>query len=308
MRWIAAAALIATTALAQQPQVPAARIADDAKVIDRVAEASKGDLPNDLLRRIVNEDIELLRGHRNDGTYAYANYERMEASRVSEAYSIQPSSDDRLTKIDIRGEFSYRLTIGLPQRRMMVTKNRPLWIENVELEYIPQGSSQTKTANIPIKVTMEPGETRNVDLPDIGRQATARVYVRAAKDGGYANVVLTLIQAKVFDNSDSPYADAVSSAKAIIKALDHSDVPSIRAMASRLESDLRPQGSVPAVATVPAVAATPSGTSIEVNAPPVQPDVYAELQSIEDLLTGNDAERRSGLDKLHQLLRRLRAK
>lgn len=305
MKWIAAAALIATTALAQQPQVPAARIADDAKVIDRVAEASKGDLPNDLLRRIVNEDIELLRGHRNDGTYAYANYERMEASRVSESYSIQPSGDDRLTKVDIRGEFSYRLVIGLPQRRMMVTKNRPLWIENVELEYIPQGSSQTKTANIPIKVTMEPGETRNVDLPDIGRQATARVYVRAAKDAGYGNIVLTLIQAKVFDNADSPYADAVSSAKAIIKALDHSDVPSVRAMASRLESDLRPQGSVSPVA---AVAATPSGTSIEVNAPNVQPDVYAELQSIEDLLTGNDAERRSGLDKLHQLLRRLRTK
>jgi hypothetical protein len=152
---------------------------------------------------------------------------------------------------------------------------------------------------------MEPGETRNVDLPDIGRQATARAYVRAAKDGGYGNIVLTLIQAKVFDNPDSPYADAVSSAKAIVKALDHSDVPSVRAMASRLESDLRPQGAVPAVAAVPA---TPSGTSIEVNAPTVQPDVYAELQSIEDLLTGNDAERRSGLDKLHQLLRRLRTK
>jgi hypothetical protein len=36
------------------------------------------------------------------------------------------------------------------------------------------------------------------------------------------------------------------------------------------------------------------------------PDVYAELQSIEDLMTGSDAEKRQGLDRLHQLLRRLR--
>src|SRR5436305_13812348 len=124
---------------------------------------------------------------------------------------------------------------------MVVTKNHPFWIENVELEYIPQGSSQTKSVNVPVKATMDAGETRNIDLPDIGRQATARVYVRAAKDGGYGNIVLTLIQAKVFDNPDSPYADAVNSAKAILKALDHSDVPSVRAMSSRLQTDSRPQ-------------------------------------------------------------------
>lgn len=304
MRWIVVA-LFATTVFAQQPQVPVARIADDAKVIDRVAEASKGDLPRDLLRRIVNEDIELLRGHRADGTYVYASYERMEASRASESFSIQPSSDDRLTKVDIRGEFAYRLTIGMPQRRMLVTKNRPLWVENAEVEYIPQGLSQMKSVSFPIKATMEAGETRNIDIPDIGRQVTARVYARAAKDAGYGNIVLTLIQAKVFDNADSPYADAVNSAKAISKALDHSDVPSIRSMAARMQGDLH----VPAPATAP----TPAGTAIDVvptvaSTAAVQPDVYAELQSIEDMLTGNDAERRAGLDKLHQLLRKLRTK
>src|ERR1044072_3698271 len=130
MRWI----VVALMASSVFGQVPVARIADDAKVVDRVAEASKGDLPKDLLRRIINEDIEILRGHRADGTYAYASYERMEASRVAESYSIQPSSDDRLTKVDIRGEFAYRLTIGLPQRRMVVTKNRPLWVENADIE------------------------------------------------------------------------------------------------------------------------------------------------------------------------------
>jgi len=309
MKWIAVA-LFATTALAQQQVIQVARVADDARVIDRVAEASKGDMPRDLMRRIVTEDIELLRGRRADGTYAYANYERMESTRVTEAYSIQPSGEDELSKVEIRGEFGYRLTIGLPQRRMVVTKNRPLWIENVEVEFIPQGSSASKIVNMPVKATLEPGETRNIDFPEIGRQATARVYVRAAKDGGYGNIVLTLIQAKVFDNADSPYADAVNSAKAIVKALDHGDVPSIRSMAARMESDLRqrtagtaanaqPSGSTIDVSAVPAIATvTPAAT--------VQPDVYAELQAIEDLLTGSDTERRTGLDKLHQLMRRLR--
>src|SRR6202008_4399242 len=49
-------------------QVPVARVATDARVIDRVAEVSRNDLPTDVLRRIVNEDIDLLRGKRADGT------------------------------------------------------------------------------------------------------------------------------------------------------------------------------------------------------------------------------------------------
>jgi hypothetical protein len=35
-------------------------------------------------------------------------------------------------------------------------------------------------------------------------------------------------------------------------------------------------------------------------------ETQAELQLIEDLLTGNDTERRQGLDRLHQMIRRMR--
>jgi hypothetical protein len=74
--------VLATTTFAQ---APAQRVADDALVIDRVAEVSKRDLPADLLKRIVNEDIDLLRGKRADGTYEFANYERLEAGRKTES-------------------------------------------------------------------------------------------------------------------------------------------------------------------------------------------------------------------------------
>jgi hypothetical protein len=107
-----------------------------------------------------------------------------------------------------------------------------------------------------------------------------------------------LIQARVFDHPDSPYADAVASEKAILRALDNGDTGSMRAMASRIINDLQP-----------AVAAEGGGTqkNVEVVAPRVDADLYNELQAIEDLLTGNETERRQGLDRLHQLVRKLRA-
>jgi hypothetical protein len=314
MKRLALLLVLAPAAAAQPVTVPVQRIADDAKVVDRVAEVSKGDLPRELLRRIVNDDIELLRGKRADGTYAYATYERMEASRTSESYSIEPAGDDRLSKVEVHGSFVYRVTLSLPERRMLVTKNRPLWIENVDVELIPQGSSETKRTSFPIKATLEPGASRNIDLPEIGRQTTVRVFARASKDSGYGNLVVALIEAKVFDNPDSPYADAVSSAKAVLRALDHDDIGSIRSMAARIASDL---GSAPAtIAATPAAPATPatpapSGTSVDVSAIPTvagNPDLLNDLQSIEDLLTGTESERRQGVDRLHQLIRKLRSR
>lgn len=298
---ITAALLFATSAFAQTS--PATRVADDAKVLDRVAQASKKDLPRDLLRRIVDEDIELLRGKRPDGTYQYAGYERLEASRVSDSFSVEPRGEDYLARLELRAENAYRVTISLPSRRMLVTKNRKIWIENVEIEYIPEGGTTTKTQRAKIGEWLQPGGSRNVDFDEIARQATVRVFARADKKEGYGNVAVALVQARIFDNSNSPYADPVASLKSIQKALDHSDVASIRSMASRVMQGL---GAVeaPAVRTIDVIAPR-SEVAATTSAP--SPDVLRELQEIEDLLTGSEAERRQGSDRLHQLLRRLRA-
>ncbi len=301
--------LLALAAVAQAAEIPIQRVADDAKVIDRVAEVSKKDLPQNILKRIANEDIEALRGKRADGTYDYATFEKLEASRSSESYSVQPRTNDALERFEIKGSFVYRLLIESPTRRMLVTKNRRVNIDRVELEYIPMGTSATKIQPIKIDAWLEPGEVRPVDFPEVARQATVRVYAKADPKAGYGNIDLTLIKAKIVDNSDSPYADAVASAKAILRAVDNGDIPSIRAMAQRMYDGLASKTSV----APPAAAAT----TVEVRpapsvppATPVQPapslEMYTELQSIEDLLTGTDVEKREGLDKLHQLVRRLR--
>lgn len=281
---------------------PAVRVADDAKVIGRVAEASKRDLPGDLLKRILDEDLDLLRGKRADGSYQWASFERLEAGRKSEDFSIKPRKENELSTIEMRGSWVYRLIVSVPSRRIVVAKNRRVWVERVDVEYIAENSSATRVESYKVEEWMEPGATKTVDFPAVARQATVRVVARADQEAGYGNVVLSLVQAKVVDRADSPYADAVASARAIVRAIDNGDVPSIRAMAARMVSALG--GGTPSVAATPG-----AGSAMTVTATPEttgDPELYRELQAIEDLLTGSETERREGLDKLHQLVRRLR--
>jgi hypothetical protein len=287
--------LTATAALAQTtPLIP--RVADDARVVDRVAEASKKDLPQDLLRRIVDEDIDLLRGKRADGTYQYAAYDRMEAGRVTESSSIDPEKKESI--VEIRAPFAYRLVLSAPSRRLLVTRNKHVYVDRAEIEYIPLNDTAKKTQTSRIAAWIEPGTSKNIEFNEIARQATVRVYAHA--DESYGNLELTLIQAKVFDDPASPYADAVASEKAILTAIDHDDVASIRAMAQRIAGSMQPS-----VAAVPPIPPRPAAT-VDVSAPRPDAELYGELQSIEDLLTGSDSERRQGLDRLHQLVRKLR--
>ena len=288
--------LVATVTFAQ---TPAARVADDAKVIDRVAEASKKDLPQELLKRIVNEDIELLRVKRADGTYQYALYDKMEAGRVSNSFSVDP--DKKETILELRGAFVYRLVLSAPSRRMLVTRNKHVYVDRAEIEYIPLNDSSKKYQTSRVGAWIEPGTSKNIELNEIARQATVRVFTHA-DESGYGNLDLTLIQAKIFDDPTSPYADAVASEKAILTALDHNDIASTRAMAQRIAGSLQPN----VAAQVTAIPVKPPAGAVEVMAPKADDQLYGELQSIEDLLTGSDSERRQGLDRLHQLVRRLR--
>jgi hypothetical protein len=277
-----------------------ARVSDDAKAIDRVVEISRGhDVPNDILRRLVNEDLDLLRGRHADDTYDFASYERLEASRITDSFSVEPTGEDKLTRVETKGDFVYRIVLDVPNRRMIVTRNRPVFVDRLEVESIPMASSSKTTKTIDVKAWLQPGGSKVIDLDAIDRHATVRIFARTDSKNGYGNIDTVLIQARVFDNPDSPYADAVSSMKAIQKALDRGDNASTRAMAQRIVADLQPmQIGRPPVATV------------DVTAPPIAApaDLQSELVAIEDLLTGSETERRQGVDRLHQLIRRLRSR
>ena len=290
--------LFAATAVAQSP---AERVSLDGAVVDRVAEASKRDLPRDLLKRIVDEDLELLRGRRTDGSYEYATYERFEAGRITKSFSVQPR-EDKMATIELRGANVYRVILDIPSRRLLVRKNRAVWIERVDVDYVAQGSTQSQQKSFEVKAWLQPGEVRPIDLPAIARQATARVVANADKEGGYSNLDVALVQARIVDLSTSPYAEAVTSAKALLRALENNELTAVRSNAQRMRDALGGSGSTTRPGVVDVVAAVPQrdedgAAKVELN---------AELQMIEDLLTGSEAERRQGLDRLHQLVRRTR--
>ncbi|HEX8618583.1 MAG TPA: hypothetical protein VF911_13440 [Thermoanaerobaculia bacterium] len=298
MKRFIAIALFASAAFAQSP---VEQVTNDALVVDRVAEASKRDLPTALLKRIVEEDIELLRGRRADGSYEYARYERFESGRVTNSFSIEPRAD-KMETVELRGANIYRVIVDIPSRRFLVRKNRPVWIERVDVEYIAEGTSQVQQRSFEVKSWMQPGETRPLDLPAIARQATARVVATANKEGGYGNIDLALVQARIVDLATSPYAEAVTSAKALMRALDNGELPSVRASAQRMRDALGGSAS----STIAVIAPRPSTTVRPETDAATQLELRTELQMIEDLLTGSEAERREGLDKLHQMIRRMR--
>jgi hypothetical protein len=282
------------------------RVADDGLVIDRVAEASKRDLPTDLLKRIVNEDIDLLRGKRPDGSYDYAKYERFESGRVVKSFSINDRKD-KMETVENRGSWIYRVVIEVPARRMLVRKNRSVWVERIDVEAVPEGSTQSRSQSFEVKAWLQPGEVRPFDLNAIAKQATVKVIATAQEDGGYGNIDVALVQARIVDAPDSPYAEAVAKAKAVLRALDNNDIPSLRATAKRLRASL---GGSTAVAATPPAPSRPAASEMTVTAPAADTgtrlELQTELQLIEDLLTGTDTERREGLDKLHQMIRRMR--
>ena len=120
---VMAATLLFLAATAALAQTPAAHVADDAKVIDRVAEASRKDLPQDLLKRIVTEDIELLRVKRADGTYQYAGYDKMEAGRISQSFSVDPEKKE--TILEMRGHPARRVVEHVMKRVAEFAKGAP---------------------------------------------------------------------------------------------------------------------------------------------------------------------------------------
>lgn len=292
---VVALLVVASVAHAQQPEDVARRVGEDAIAIDRVAAASKRDLPTELLERMIAEDIELLRGRRNDGSYQYASFERFDSGRISDSFSVRHHGD-RMEVLEVKGAWVYRVQVEVPSRRMVVRKNRPVWIERVEVEYVAERGSATERQTMEVKQWLAPGEFRPLDLPAIARQATVRVVASVEKEAGYGNLEVTLIKARIVDNADSPYADAVASAKAVQRALENGDVPSLRSMAQRMRTQLLGEN-----------AARASARAAEDGRDGVKPVATSEeLRAIEDLLTGNEQERREGMDRLRQLIRRLR--
>lgn len=287
------------------------RLADDAKVIRRIAEVSRRDFPEDVVKRIIDDDLQTARGRRADGTFAYAHYERDEASRADDRFGVRAKDEKRPEAITFVAENVYRVIVSVPSRRLLVARNRRVYVDRVDLEYTPFGGS-TQTRSFAVDTWLDTGEQKSIDVPEISRRVKATVRARVDRqEAGPATLEIAMLQPRLIDNTDSPYYAAVQTLKSLERAVERREIAQIRTLSNELLARTggetmmvtAPRSEAPR-AIVPTHTAEPSRRS-ELEAMP-QVEIYLELQAVEDLLTGSEAERREGLDRLHQLIRKLR--
>lgn len=298
--------VLGTAALYAQTEL-LTQVNEDARLLSRLAELARRDqLPQEILGRMIEQDLDVLRGRRDDGSFRYARYERMEERRESERFTLKPSKDQKSIETPvIKGKRIYQIILSVPSRRMLVSRNNALYVDRIEVTYTPFGGvAQTDT--IEIKQTLTPATETKFDLPVIAASAEAIVVGRPEGEST-ATVDVALVEAALIDLPQSPYAAVVRDVKALRQAIERNKISDVRRLAesvavatagtARSEVDvlgnrIEPPRREPAAAPL--------------TVQPATNELLPELQTIEDLLTGTEAERREGLDRLHQLVRRLR--
>jgi len=298
MNALLATTLIAATLAGSTPRdVDVASVYEDVRVIRRVASVSGHDLPMELLNQLINENVERLRGRVNERNYDYATWTRAEGGRTSDTATVKKEKDGLSTIVEISASSAYRLEIGAPSRRYVAARNRPIQLDSVIVEYTT-ADGQKKTEQFDLGQELHPGETTHADFAEIGWDVVARLKATTQEGAmGNGTVELALLAPRLVDEPGSPYADSTANLLAMKAAVLNADILEVRrlcdaitasfdTMSRQAKSNIRPVGGTPGA---------------------IQPDrLRAELQRIEDLLTGDDQQRREGMDKLHQLIIYLR--
>lgn len=291
--------LVAGAAVAQpsNPEI-ASMVYEDAKVVRRIADVARRDLPRDLVRRILDEDLDLLRGKISEQQYRYARWERTESDRREERFTIQtPSDREDPSAVAMKDELPYRIRLQVPSRRLLLLSNRRVFFDRVDLTHVPVGESAVRSETIRIDSWLEPGEERFLEMPQIAREATATVWART-DPGEKAAFDVAFYRASLVDDAASPFATVVRRIKSAGDAVSDRDYRRIRSLADEIMALLEATATpgAQAISAIPPTAPTP----------PVTDDLYFELRHIEDLLGGSEDDRREARERLRRLVMRLR--
>lgn len=311
-RLLLTATILIVFSAAATAQSPAAdemleRVHLDAQVIKRVAEVARRDLPNDLLQRIIEEDIELLRGRQSDGSYQYAHFEPIESGRVSEGFTVKPREEgENLDRNQFRAKNVYKLIVHIPSRRLLVARNRDIYLDRIEVSYEDQeGRSLSETFNV--NQRLEAGEEMEFELPRVATDAIATVYARS--DTKSANMELIFVKAELVDNADSPYFGVIQSAKLLQEAISRRDQTAMQSLASSMADRIDP--TIDHGSTLPPIISRVERADVPERAFPVDSipglEIYLRLERIEDLLDGTPEERDDARERLREVIRELRS-
>jgi hypothetical protein len=306
-----AGALLAASLTAAEPELEAVSrsVHDDARTVQRISEVAGRRIPQDVVSKILAEDLDLLRGRRDDGSYRFADYERSEEKRTIRRGAIRSTDENKLDWVDISGELSYRLVLEVPSRRMLVARNRRIWIERIELDYVPVGGLRS-THTFPVERWIAPDGRLTFEFPQIAVKSTARIFARTdPADAGAATLEMSLLEPRLVDQLESPFYDDVQLVRSLLRHTERNDQPAIKKSTDELMARLAPRGRPDASGEAQvetAMTALERPRSAIVQRSIDDRALFEELQTIQDLLTGFESERLDGMNRLHQLIRQLR--
>ncbi len=277
----------------------ARQVYDDAKVVRRIADVARRDLPRDVLQKIVDEDLETLRGKTAEYEYRYAAYARTEANRKEERFTVKTSKEKpELESFEMKGQLAYRFRLQAPGRRMLLLGNRHVYVDHVELSYLPIGREAAVTASVDVKAWLEPGDERIVEVPNIAREATATVWA-STDPGEKGSLDVAVYRATLVDNPDSPFATVVRRVGVLEDAVKERDYRKLRNVADEVMALLETRVASGQTSRIAEGPATPQPTGRD-------DDIYFELREIQVLMRGDEASRKEGLQRLDRLAARLR--
>ncbi|MGH9457451.1 MAG: hypothetical protein ACRD2J_07390 [Thermoanaerobaculia bacterium] len=273
---------------------------EDVKVVRRVADVARRDMPRDVLEKILAEDLETLRGKTSEFQYRYARYERVEADRREERFTFDSKTEESsLESFTIEGDLVYRIRVQVPSRRMLLLSNHRVWVDRVDLRYTPIGVISPVSESVDVKTWLEPGDERMIEIPQVAREAAATLWVKTdAREK--AAVDVAIFEASLVDDPNSPFATVVRRFQALGDAVEEREYRSVRNVADEILALLEAQAGTAGIRPVPP-------TILPEPAPRrATDDLYFELRHIEDLLRGSEAERAEGLQRLERLIERFR--
>ena len=282
---------------------------EDAKVIRRVATVAGKGLPEELLTRMAEGIVTELRGKEPGGTWLWAFYTREEAGKTADSFALKPQKGEEApSPVELRGTIGYKARIVVPSRRYLVARNRGVILERALIEYTNERGERS-TEEFPLTTTVEPGKHTDLDLKEIAWNPVVRVWgFSDEKLGKKASIEIQIFKPKLVDNVKSPYLPAVQQALALPRAIDREDTTEVRKLCDSIVATL--EGIDPAAAASATAMLSRSEQPIDSmtvrSSVSVDGGLNRKLQEIEDLLTGSEAERREGMDTLHQLVRSTR--
>ncbi|HEX6098911.1 MAG TPA: hypothetical protein VF432_21535 [Thermoanaerobaculia bacterium] len=308
--------LLAVSAAALDPAADKniTMLANDLHALGRVTTVAKdlGD-SRQVLLAIADNDIETLRMPRGDGTYQWASLQREEGGRVRDEKTIEHVyTEKELRYVTVTGTNGYRVEVTVPRKRGTFAANNRVWVRNVIAD-LTAFDGKTSHHEIPVNAWVNPGDATGVPLPDIAKSAkvTAELGVESGSKAAVAEV--SIVQAKLVDDPNSPYSPAVkkllqirelSAARDMNRgAIKNSVDEALLSLPGELEKRTAEQEEAARVRRQMAESGTTTGA---VNLGDATPDVVNELAAISRLMTGTVQEQTDGRARLEALIGKLK--